>query len=164
MRGHRDSRSLSLIDASLSLSLSLSLFRCRKLGIARWPHRKLHSLLEMFKSLAGYYKVGKDTSFAFGGRLTFFLSNNKREFLSLRGVTTLYYESKKYSPLTNDENEPLTTQELCEKATLEPCPQRQSKHMEEVHIVRKDLVHLRNYALKVVRSCGCFWCSFFWWC
>ena len=24
--------------------------------------------------------------------------------------------------------------------------------MEEVHIVRKDLVHLRNYALKVVRS------------
>ena len=109
----------------------------------------------MFKSLAGYYKVGKDTSFAFGGRLTFFYPTTNESFsLSESRLYTLYYESKKYSPLTNDENEPLTTQELCEKATLEPCPQRQSKHMEEVHIVRKDLVHLRNYALKVVRFFG----------
>ena len=54
----RDSRSLSLLPTHLSLSLSV--FRCRKLGIARWPHRKLHSLLEMYKSLAGYYKVGKE--------------------------------------------------------------------------------------------------------
>lgn len=29
---------------------------CRKFGIIRWPHRKLHSLLEMYKSLAGYYQ------------------------------------------------------------------------------------------------------------
>ena len=32
----------------------------------------------MFKSLAGYYKVGKDTSFAFGGRLTFFYPTRKK--------------------------------------------------------------------------------------
>ena len=93
----------------------------------------------------------------------FFLSNNKISLSESRLYTT---RVKNTHPLTNDENEPLSTQELCEKTTLEPCPQRQSKHMEEVHIVRKDLVHLRNYALKVVRSCfGCFWCSlFFWWC
>ena len=61
--------SFSLTDASLSLSV----FRCRKLGIARWPHRKLHSLLEMYKSLAGYYKVGNETHRTSPfGRLTFF--------------------------------------------------------------------------------------------
>jgi hypothetical protein len=38
---------------------------CRKLGIARWPHRKLHSLLEMYKSLAGYYQVGNPLSIDF---------------------------------------------------------------------------------------------------
>ena len=49
----------------------------------------------MFKGLAGYYKVGKDTSsFAFGGLDFFFI---QQQNLSLR-VTTLYYESKKYSP------------------------------------------------------------------
>ena len=63
--------SFSLTDASLSLSLCV--FRCRKLGIARWPHRKLHSLLEMYKSLAGYYKVGNETHRTSPfGRLTFF--------------------------------------------------------------------------------------------
>ena len=72
--------SFSLTDASLSLSLCV--FRCRKLGIARWPHRKLHSLLEMYKSLAGYYKVGKETHrTSLFGRLTFFLSNNSRLLL-----------------------------------------------------------------------------------
>ena len=95
--GHRRATRapFSLTDASLSLSLSV--FRCRKLGIARWPHRKLHSLLEMFKGLAGYYKVGKDTSsFAFGGLDFFFI---QQQNLSLRVTTLYYYESKKYSPL-----------------------------------------------------------------
>ena len=79
----RDSRSLSLLPTHLSLSLSV--FRCRKLGIARWPHRKLHSLLEMYKSLAGYYKVGKETHrTSLFGRLTFFLSNNSKRLLLVR--------------------------------------------------------------------------------
>ena len=152
MRGHRDSRSLSLIDASLSLSLSLSV------QMSQTRHRAMAApeitlapgnVQELSRILQGR----KRHIIRFWWSFDFFLSNNKREFLSLR-VATLYYESKKYSPLTNDENEPLTTQELCEKTTLEPCPQRQSKHMEEVHIVRKDLVHLRNYALKVVRFFG----------
>ena len=73
---------LSLLPTHLSLSLSVCVFRCRKLGIARWPHRKLHSLLEMYKSLAGYYKVGKETHrTSLFGRLTFFLSNNSRLLL-----------------------------------------------------------------------------------
>ena len=38
---------------------------CRKFGIIRWPHRKLHSLLEMYKSLAGYYQVKIDFDFSF---------------------------------------------------------------------------------------------------
>lgn len=80
--GHRRATRapFSLTDASLSLSLCV--FRCRKLGIARWPHRKLHSLLEMYKSLAGYYKVGKETHrTSLFGRLTFFLSNTSRLLL-----------------------------------------------------------------------------------
>ena len=146
----RDSRSLSLLPTHLSLSLSL--FRCRKLGIARWPHRKLHSLLEMYKSLAGYYKVGKETHrTSLFGRLTFF-------FIQQLAVTFIITSKKNthhhnYRKTTKKKRTPLLPpQELCEKTTLEPCPQRQSKRMEEVHIVRKDLVHLRNYALKVVRS------------
>ena len=81
--GHRRAtRALFLSYRRISLSLSLSVFRCRKLGIARWPHRKLHSLLEMYKSLAGYYKVGKETHrTSLFGRLTFFLSNNSRLLL-----------------------------------------------------------------------------------
>lgn len=50
---------------SSSLFISLHQNRCRKFGIIRWPHRKLHSLLEMYKSLAGYYQVKIDFDFSF---------------------------------------------------------------------------------------------------
>ena len=74
VKRHGISRARVALSLSFSYRrISLSLFRCRKLGIARWPHRKLHSLLEMYKSLAGYYKVGK----AFG-RLTFFYPTRKK--------------------------------------------------------------------------------------
>ena len=61
--------SISVFDHDLLfISLSLSSWnknRCRKFGIIRWPHRKLHSLLEMYKSLAGYYQVKIDFDFSF---------------------------------------------------------------------------------------------------
>ena len=78
--GHRRA-TRALFLSYRRISLSLSLFRCRKLGIARWPHRKLHSLLEMYKSLAGYYKVGKETHrTSLFGRLTFFYPTTQNDF------------------------------------------------------------------------------------
>ncbi len=156
--GHRRATRapFSLTDATLSLSLCV--FRCRKLGIARWPHRKLHSPLEMYKSLAGYYKVGNETHrTSLFGRLTFFFIQQFTTFIITSKKNTHHHN---YRKTTKKKRTPLLPpQELCEKTTLEPCPQRQSKRMEDVHIVRKDLVHLRNYALKVVRSF-----VFFFWC
>ena len=97
--GHRRA-TRALFLSYRRISLSLSVFRCRKLGIARWPHRKLHSLLEMYKSLAGYYKVGKETHRkSLFGRLTFFLSNNSRLLLlrvkKILTTTTLEKRRKK---------------------------------------------------------------------
>ena len=151
--GHRRA-TRALFLSYRRISLSLSVFRCRKLGIARWPHRKLHSLLEMYKSLAGYYKVGKETHrTSLFGRLTFFFIQQLAvTFIITSKKNTHHHNSRKTTKKKRTPLLPPPQQELCEKTTLEPCPQRQSKRMEEVHVVRKDLVHLRNYALKVVRS------------
>ena len=42
-------------------------------------------------------------------------------------------------------------QELCEKTTSESCPQRRTNLLDVVKSTRKDLEHLREYGLKVVR-------------
>ena len=90
MRGHRDSRSLSLIDASLSLSVQMSQTRHRAMAA---PEITLApgNVQELSRILQGRKR---HIIIRFWWSFDFFLSNNK---ISLR-VTTLYYESKKYSP------------------------------------------------------------------
>ena len=141
------------LSLSLSLSLSVQMSQTRHRAMAA-PEITLApgNVQELSRILQGRKR---HIIIRFWWSFDFFLSNNKISLSESRLYTT---RVKNTHPLTNDENEPLSTQELCEKTTLEPCPQRQSKHMEEVHIVRKDLVHLRNYALKVVRSFFFFWC------
>ena len=147
----RDSRSfLSYRRISLSLSVCVQMSQTRHRAMAA-PEITLApgNVQELSRILQGRKRDIHRTSLF--GRLTFFLSNNSKRLLLLRSKKTLTTTTlekrrkKKRTPL-------LPPQELCEKTTLEPCPQRQSKRMEDVHIVRKDLVHLRNYALKVVRS------------
>ena len=137
--------SFSLTDASLSLSLCVQMSQTRHRAMAA-PEITLApgNVQELSRILQGRKR---HIIIRFWWSFDFFLSNNSRLLLRVKKIltTTKSENDEKRTPL-------LPPQELCEKTTLEPCPQRQSKRMEEVHIVRKDLVHLRNYALKVVRS------------
>ena len=158
----RDSRSLSLLPTHLSLSVCVQISQTRHRAMAA-PEITLApgNVQELSRILQGRKR---DTSYIAFWSFDFFFIQQLTTFIITSKKNTHHHN---YRKTTKKKRTPLLPpQELCEKTTLEPCPQRQSKRMEEVHIVRKDLVHLRNYALKVVRSCfGCFWCSlFFWWC
>ena len=141
---------LSLLPTHLSLSLSL----CVQMSQTR--HRAMAApeitlapgnVQELSRILQGRKR---DTSYIAFWSFDFFFIQQLTTFIITSKKNTHHHN---YRKTTKKKRTPLLPpQELCEKTTLEPCPQRQSKRMEDVHIVRKDLVHLRNYALKVVRS------------
>ena len=145
----RDSRSfLSYRRISLSLSLCVQMSQTRHRAMAA-PEITLApgNVQELSRILQGRKR---DTSYIAFWSFDFFFIQHLATFIITSKKNTHHHN---YRKTTKKKRTPLLPpQELCEKTTLEPCPQRQSKRMEEVHIVRKDLVHLRNYALKVVRS------------
>ena len=145
----RDSRSfLSYRCISLSLSLCVQMSQTRHRAMAA-PEITLApgNVQELSRILQGRKR---DTSYIAFWSFDFFFIQQLTTFIITSKKNTHHHN---YRKTTKKKRTPLLPpQELCEKTTLEPCPQRQSKRMEEVHIVRKDLVHLRNYALKVVRS------------
>ena len=143
----RDSRSLSLLPTHLSLSVCVQMSQTRHRAMAA-PEITLApgNVQELSRILQGRKR---DTSYIAFWSFDFFFIQQLATFITSKKNT----HHHNYRKTTKKKRTPLLPpQELCEKTTLEPCPQRQSKRMEEVHIVRKDLVHLRNYALKVVRS------------
>ena len=140
--------SFSLTDASLSLSVCVQMSQTRHRAMAA-PEITLApgNVQELSRILQGRKR---DTSYIAFWSFDFFFIQQLTTFIITSKKNTHHHN---YRKTTKKKRTPLLPpQELCEKTTLEPCPQRQSKRMEEVHIVRKDLVHLRNYALKVVRS------------
>ena len=143
----RDSRSLSLLPTHLSLSLCVQMSQTRHRAMAA-PEITLApgNVQELSRIIQGRKR---DTSYIAFWSFDFFFIQQLATFITSKKNT----HHHNYRKTTKKKRTPLLPpQELCEKTTLEPCPQRQSKRMEEVHVVRKDLVHLRNYALKVVRS------------
>ena len=153
--GHRRAtRALSLLPTHLSLSLCVQMSQTRhramtapEIALAPGNVQELSRILQGRKRDTSYIAFWSFVFFFIQHLATFIITSKKNTHHHNYRKTT----KKKRTPL-------LPPQELCEKTTLEPCPQRQSTRMEEVHIVRKDLVHLRNYALKVVRSFFFFWC------
>ena len=139
---------LSYRRISLSLSLCVQMSQTRHRAMAA-PEITLApgNVQELSRILQGRKR---DTSYIAFWSFDFFFIQQLTTFIITSKKNTHHHN---YRKTTKKKRTPLLPpQELCEKTTLEPCPQRQSKRMEEVHIVRKDLVHLRNYALKVVRS------------
>lgn len=117
----------------------------------------------MYKSLAGYYQVGKSTDFIFfflhlvtfgWGWLFFaFFSSFWLETTAKRVCVRARFTREATCFKTNIiiTHHRMKQQELCEKTTSESCPQRRTNFLDLVKSTRKDLEDLREYALKVVR-------------
>jgi len=118
----------------------------------------------MYKSLAGYYQVGKSIDFYFffctlvtlwfWGWLFFaFFSSFWLETTAKRVFVRARFTREATCFKTNIiiTHHRMKQQELCEKTTSESCPQRRTNLLDLVKSTRKDLEDLREYALKVVR-------------
>ena len=121
----------------------------------------------MYKSLAGYYQVGKSIDFyfffctlvtlwfwgwlffAFFSSLDFDPPETTAKRVCVRARFTREATCFKTNIIITHHR--MKQQELCEKTTSESCPQRRTNLLDLVKSTRKDLEDLREYALKVVR-------------